>query len=1114
MVSRSLHEALRLAGYDVERLPATLAAGKFYRIPAPGRGKSDRNGWVTLLADGVAAFGDWATGEKHTWRRDGGNAPYRPANDSSDRRRAAVAQRKASERARAEHYAAILWERAASDATDHPYLVRKRVASHGLRIDGSERLLVPVYHAKTGEIINLQRINADGEKKFLKDAGTTGGQFTIPGELPRIFCEGYATGATIHAATGRCVVICFNSGNLRNVTAIMAQPGDVIGADNDNAPKRGERFGKRLSAYGAGHRAAMETGLPWHMPHTPGQDWNDAGQAATAAAFAGSPTSEAPIFNAWNLPRIQLSGTTRQQWEAQLSASTDPREAAAIALAVAGRMFLNAPAQTNLAGIRAFIESALTARLVHPATLDRIMGRLDAAMSYRQAAALAPVTIPQAILARHRHAVYDALPKLAPADYSGVIVLWAPMASGKTRDVGAPFVKWAGQHSKPLAICHRVSLVHDMARALGIEHYGEIDAATAHDPSLRGLATCLPSITSAAHAPLIEQAEYLFIDEISQVLRFLAARDHCRTREANSDGVYRRLRDLVARAKCVIVADAGCDARTVEFLESCRPGETFRVIEMQQRREGIEATYYTKGQPPAAVVGECLEELAAGGRAWIATESSRRARALGAYFEGQGHRVMALTADNKGNAEQAAFLAAPEINSRLYDVVIASPVIGSGLSIEHRDGEHFTLGAYIGGGHRVTPADAAQALRRVRYLRRFTLALMPNSQVGKQSPDGIIAALEAAAALEGRPAFPTDFTRLVAEINAAESNAKADFAAGLLWQLERAGWALYRGESSDAKIASELSAVKKTQEAAHRAALLSAPLIDDAEAKRLEAKPARNDLQNITLEAWRIRQSLGIDVLDGEALDFWDDGTAVRRLDRFSAWRGIVGAFDDSGDDLARRRYRKATAKAYAELFAGIDLVEARITEEVAETILDRMLARRHLLAHLGIAPKTYAIWMEDRDGNPLEPKRPKNARQELAEVLHRMGLEWMRREGKSTPTLAQSPLENKAQGGGKSGRTRFYQVTPESLAHMQRWADRRNANRTTATVRPVSFGEADAEFWRGVRRSVEARARIDMTPLQAANYWKAQVEARGLTYGARVTAFWLREVLPDRIAA
>lgn len=1103
---------LQAAGYDTRRLPGQLVPGTFYRFPAPGEDRNGVAGWLKVHDDSAASYGDWRTGEQHTWRAANDNSPRRSPPTGATPRRAhddarAVAAKAAAGAARR------LWD-GAKPANDHPYLARKGIAMDGLRVDLSGRLLVPVYHAATGALVSVQRIDRDGAKLFLKGSTTDAGHFVIPGTAPRIFCEGLATAATVHAATGRTAVVCFNARNLQTVAAIMAQPGDVVAADNDNAPKARERFGKRLDAYGTGHRAAMVTGLPWFMPHVPGQDWNDAGVEATARAFAGTPTSATPILDAWKLERIEPGGQPPRQWIRQLAGATDPRNAAALALAAAGRMYMVAPAQISLAGIRATIEAALPVGLVHPATLDGIMRRLDKAMAHRKAAALAPVTIPADVLARHRHETHAALPSLSPDDYQGVIVLWAPMASGKTRTIGQPYIEWASKSSQPIAICHRVSLVHDLARVLGLEKYGEIDAVEAYDPALRGLATCLPSITNPAHDVLMRRAECLFVDEISQVLRFLSAKDQCRTAHANNEGVFERLRRMVKHARCVIVADAGCDARTIEFLESCRPaGERFRIIEMRQRRDGIEATYHTGGGSPAAVVGDCLAELAGRGRVWMATESSKRAKAMATFFASQGYRALAVTADNKGNREQAAFLAAPEAESRNYDVVIASPVIGSGLSVEHRDvGQWFTLGAFIGGGHRLTPADAAQALRRVRYLKRFTLGLMPNSQVGRQASEGIMRALEEAAALEGRPAFANAFTGLVTQITADEANARADFAAGLLWQLERAGWSLRHGEREEDGLAAALKELRLEQAEAHRTALLAAPVIDNDEARRLEATPYRTELQNITLEAWRIRASLGVDALDTAALDFWDDGAAVRRLDRFSAWQGIVGAYDDSKDNLANRGFRRAMSKAYAHVLHGIDLAADRITDALADLVLDRVIDQRLLLARLGVVPKTYGVWMEDRQGALLPFKRPKTARKEVGEMLRRMGLAWR----PITARVQFDPIslgENGATAHKPVAKfSRVYQVTPDSLAEMQTWADRRNARRQTAMVeREVAAN--DNLRWSEWRLAMLAKAST-VTRDEVAAAFFAQMGEGAVTFGARLTCYWCRHVLVDRLAA
>jgi phage/plasmid primase-like uncharacterized protein len=79
------------------------------------------------------------------------------------------------------------------------------VQSHGLRQDRRGRLLVPV-RAADGRLWGVQRVDMDGTKLFLKGAGTEGGHALIGGRpkpgASLLVAEGYATGATLHEATG------------------------------------------------------------------------------------------------------------------------------------------------------------------------------------------------------------------------------------------------------------------------------------------------------------------------------------------------------------------------------------------------------------------------------------------------------------------------------------------------------------------------------------------------------------------------------------------------------------------------------------------------------------------------------------------------------------------------------------------------------------------------------------------------------------------------------------------------------------------------------------------------------------------------------------------------
>ena len=105
--------------------------------------------------------------------------------------------------------------------------------------------LLAMYSGVDDEIRNLQILWKGGKKSFLKGAqkqGCYGLLGSTAGDDPIVICEGYATGATIHAATGWPVVLAFDAGNLRSVCDIWREKcpqRDLIVAGDDDYKTRG-----------------------------------------------------------------------------------------------------------------------------------------------------------------------------------------------------------------------------------------------------------------------------------------------------------------------------------------------------------------------------------------------------------------------------------------------------------------------------------------------------------------------------------------------------------------------------------------------------------------------------------------------------------------------------------------------------------------------------------------------------------------------------------------------------------------------------------------------------------------------------------------------------------
>jgi len=218
------------------------ADGKLHRFASNGK-RGDDAGWYVLHGDGIpaGAFGDWRTSLSQTWRADVGWA-LTPAEEAAHKEKLEATRREreveeAQRRTEAAIKAATIWKAAQPACEDHPYLTRKAIKAHGVRIH-DDALVIPVRDGKN--LHSLQFIDGNGEKRFLTDGRVAGYYFGIgnpKGAGVLCIAEGYATGATIFEATDYPVAVAFNAGNLEPVArTLRTQFPDVtiiVCADDD-----------------------------------------------------------------------------------------------------------------------------------------------------------------------------------------------------------------------------------------------------------------------------------------------------------------------------------------------------------------------------------------------------------------------------------------------------------------------------------------------------------------------------------------------------------------------------------------------------------------------------------------------------------------------------------------------------------------------------------------------------------------------------------------------------------------------------------------------------------------------------------------------------------------
>ncbi len=270
-------EQFKTAMLDAGVMPPDniIGDGVLHRFKIDGK----LNGWYSLHLDGRSAgsFGDWRQGLTVIWKMPGN---FKPLTDAE--RKAVAIERQRQEAGRiaevnATHNATankakfiVSKSKPIIEQGQHPYLVKKRIQPHDARLS-RDALVIPIFQADN-QLVNLQFIDIEGNKRFLT-GGRKKGCFAVIGKhvdgQPIVICEGWATGASLHEATGLFVVVALDAGNLEPVAKVvrnlypMAEI--VIAGDND------------LSGVGqkAARAAALAVGGKYIIPATPGHDWND-----------------------------------------------------------------------------------------------------------------------------------------------------------------------------------------------------------------------------------------------------------------------------------------------------------------------------------------------------------------------------------------------------------------------------------------------------------------------------------------------------------------------------------------------------------------------------------------------------------------------------------------------------------------------------------------------------------------------------------------------------------------------------------------------------------------------------------------------------------------------
>lgn len=232
-----------------------IADGKIHRFEATDDRRGKKSAWYVLYDDALPAgsFGNWKTDLSETWSGKPAAAmssiERQQFHERIQRTKELAKATKLRQQEEAAKKSTYLWNSADQAADDNPYCVRKGIKHYGLKEFKNTRTLIVPLHDENGNITSLQFItNASNDNKRFKFGGRINGCYYSFGGKPLdtiLICEGFATGASLHLATGFPIAVAFVAGNLvavaHNLRSKFPSLRLILCADDDRFKNNGNK---------------------------------------------------------------------------------------------------------------------------------------------------------------------------------------------------------------------------------------------------------------------------------------------------------------------------------------------------------------------------------------------------------------------------------------------------------------------------------------------------------------------------------------------------------------------------------------------------------------------------------------------------------------------------------------------------------------------------------------------------------------------------------------------------------------------------------------------------------------------------------------------------------
>jgi Domain of unknown function (DUF3854) len=309
-----------------------------------------------------------------------------------------------------------------------------------------------------------------------------------------------------------------------------------------------------------------------------------------------------------------------------------------------------------------------------------------------------------------------------PYPETGLVAVKSPKGTGKTTAL-QPLIQGAiAQGRKVLAITHRIQLGRAICEGLGISWID--DVRSVETQTLAGYGLCIDSLhpnSQARFNPQDWHGAIVILDEVEQVLWHALNSNTC---YKNRVRILETLKELVqvvsSTGGLLVVQDADLSDVSLDYLRGLMGTivPPWLLVNHYQPEHGWQVSLYdTKNAAPLVAR---MEQVIETGAVFVSLDSQKvtgkwSSKNLETYLQGRfpTKRILRIDSETVSNPTHPAYGIADHINQTIhdYDIVLATPTIGTGVSIDVRGHFKGVFGIFQG----VTPdSESRQALSRVR----------------------------------------------------------------------------------------------------------------------------------------------------------------------------------------------------------------------------------------------------------------------------------------------------------------------------------------------------------------------------------------------------------------